>query len=521
MNGIKGIAAVVLSVLAGAALAGDRSAVPAKGARSGAVTALRKEFRDAYRSKDRGVKRELAGTLLERAESVKDDPVRLFVLLDEAAGAAEDARDLTLALDAVDRMAEAFDVKAAARGMAAVKAVTKGKAEAGVLAEAASASIDISGRALSDDDAGTARKAIAAAKKHSKTCKMAGLTARANALGKLVGAFGKMAAAARTAHAGLAETPDAPELHDAIGRHLCFGRGDWAAGLPYLARGARGAVRDAAASELAEGDALALADVWWTAAASERGPLGKARMLARAAQGYESVEIPADRRKEVTARLATITYTAWSGGVALTTDFSKFGPANLAIATVRGFIAKEKIETKSSAWRTKLPKFPEVRFGKGVTYFWILETNVGPMKLRFFTGTAPNHVANFVYLTELGYFDGLKFHRVIKGFMAQGGCPKGNGNGDPGYTFMGEFEGGRKHTKAGILSMANTGQPKSDGSQFFITFRETPNLNGKHTVFGELVDGEDTLKKLEENGSAGEGSPKKELKIVKARISVK
>ena len=189
-----------------------------------------------------------------------------------------------------------------------------------------------------------------------------------------------------------------------------------------------------------------------------------------------------------------------------------------AIADIQAFIAKEKIATASSRWRSGLPKPPCVAFDSGRKYLWHLQTNQGPMTLRFLTGVAPMHVSSTIYLTELGYYDGLTFHRVIPGFMAQGGCPDGNGRGSPGYQYAGEFGPGAKHDGPGVLSMANAG-PGTDGSQFFITFAPAGNLDGKHTVFGELVTGMDTLRKIEKLGSES-GSTKQKIVIEKATVSV-
>ena len=179
------------------------------------------------------------------------------------------------------------------------------------------------------------------------------------------------------------------------------------------------------------------------------------------------------------------------------------------------------IDHTGDGWRTRLPKFPELTFGTGEEYLWKLDTNQGAITLRLFSDTAPQHVANFLYLTELGFYDGLNFHRVVPGFMAQGGCPTGTGSGSPGYTFPAEFNPGPKHDKAGILSMANTGKPSSDGSQFFITFRAMPSLDGKHTVCGEVVEGMDVVKKLEAQGNPEPGKPKIALVINSAKVIVR
>lgn len=115
-----------------------------------------------------------------------------------------------------------------------------------------------------------------------------------------------------------------------------------------------------------------------------------------------------------------------------------------------------------------------------------LHTSKGVINLNLYDDMAPKTVANFVNLAKKGFYDGLKFHRVINDFMIQGGCPNGDGRGGPGYRFEDEFSSELKHTGPGILSMANAG-PGTNGSQFFITHIETSWLDGKHTVFGKVV----------------------------------
>jgi peptidyl-prolyl cis-trans isomerase B (cyclophilin B) len=119
-----------------------------------------------------------------------------------------------------------------------------------------------------------------------------------------------------------------------------------------------------------------------------------------------------------------------------------------------------------------------------------IKTNKGEISLKLFADLAPVTVANFVNLANRGFYNNLKFHRVIKDFMIQGGCPLGTGTGGPGYNFQDEFVPELKHEKPGILSMANAG-PGTNGSQFFITHIPTPWLDGKHTVFGEVLGPED------------------------------
>ncbi len=120
----------------------------------------------------------------------------------------------------------------------------------------------------------------------------------------------------------------------------------------------------------------------------------------------------------------------------------------------------------------------------------VIATEKGTINITLFEDKTPVTVANFVNLANRGFYNGLKFHRVISDFMIQGGCPSGTGTGGPGYRFEDEFVAELKHDKAGILSMANAG-PGTNGSQFFITHLPTPHLNGKHTVFGEVVAKED------------------------------
>ncbi|MCW7471501.1 peptidylprolyl isomerase [Leptospira kanakyensis] len=120
----------------------------------------------------------------------------------------------------------------------------------------------------------------------------------------------------------------------------------------------------------------------------------------------------------------------------------------------------------------------------------IIKTNKGEIRIDLFPDKTPNTVANFVNLAQRNFYNGLKFHRVIADFMIQGGCPQGTGTGGPGYKFRDEFDSSLKHNKPGILSMANAG-PGTNGSQFFITHVPTPWLDGKHSVFGSVVDASD------------------------------
>jgi cyclophilin family peptidyl-prolyl cis-trans isomerase len=187
------------------------------------------------------------------------------------------------------------------------------------------------------------------------------------------------------------------------------------------------------------------------------------------------------------------------------------------IAAIDTFIAEQKI-AKTGDWKTKVPRPPKVAFEPGKTIFWRIETNVGDVKIKLMPDVAPMHVSSTVYLTKLGFYDGTIFHRVIPGFMAQGGDPTGTGMGGPAYKYAGETDSKVKHDKGGLLSMANAG-PGTDGSQFFLTFVATPWLDGKHTIFGEVVEGQGTLKELEKRGSQS-GRTSEKLLIERATIEV-
>jgi len=189
-----------------------------------------------------------------------------------------------------------------------------------------------------------------------------------------------------------------------------------------------------------------------------------------------------------------------------------------AMAEIQAFIAAKAIDRSKPDWKTTLPMPPKATFDPAKSYFWQLNTSEGPIKIRLMPDIAPMHVSSTIYLTELGFYDGVIFHRVIPGFMAQGGDPLGKGIGGPGYKYAGEFSPKARHDRPGLLSMANAG-PGTDGSQFFLTFVPTPHLNDKHTIFGEIVEGMDTLKKLESFGSAS-GATSKPLLIETAKILV-
>jgi peptidyl-prolyl cis-trans isomerase A (cyclophilin A) len=173
------------------------------------------------------------------------------------------------------------------------------------------------------------------------------------------------------------------------------------------------------------------------------------------------------------------------------------------------------------------PKFPDVSDVKGAR----LKTSFGDIEVKLFSTQCPKTVGNFVGLAEGTVawttpdgqpgsgplYKNVPFHRIIKGFMAQGGDPTGTGRGGPGYRFEDEFVSTLKHNKPGILSMANAG-PGTNGSQFFLTFVPTPHLDNRHTVFGEVTKGMDVVKKLEAVETDRGDRPLKELLLIGVEI---
>jgi cyclophilin family peptidyl-prolyl cis-trans isomerase len=149
----------------------------------------------------------------------------------------------------------------------------------------------------------------------------------------------------------------------------------------------------------------------------------------------------------------------------------------------------------------------------------LLKTSQGDIEVELFENEAPNTVANFISLVEKGFYDGRPFHRVLPGFMAQGGCPKGDGSGGPGYRIPCEcYQPNHRLHFRGSLSMANTGRRDTGGSQFFLTFVPTTFLDGRHTVFGRVVEGMDVLAKLQRVDPASRDEQPKPDKIIEAKV---
>ena len=152
------------------------------------------------------------------------------------------------------------------------------------------------------------------------------------------------------------------------------------------------------------------------------------------------------------------------------------------------------------------PMPPSGTLDTSKTYLAHFKTERGEIVAELYADKAPLTVENFVNLARSGFYDGTTFHRVIPGFMAQGGDPTGTGRGGPGYQFGDEFHADLRHDGAGVLSMANAG-PGTNGSQFFITYSATPHLDDRHSVFGRVVEGTDVLNSIRERDPGRDQNP--------------
>lgn len=169
------------------------------------------------------------------------------------------------------------------------------------------------------------------------------------------------------------------------------------------------------------------------------------------------------------------------------------GVALVSALSSCGFRLGSSEETGS---RKRWSRPPEMQIDATKTYEAAIETDRGTIVLELYSKHAPKTVNNFVFLSQEGYYDGLTFHRVISDFMIQGGDPTGSGAGGPGYKFEDELVGNPLTHETGAISMANAG-PNTNGSQFFITHSPQPHLNGKHTVFGQVIEGQDVVNAIQ------------------------
>ncbi len=162
----------------------------------------------------------------------------------------------------------------------------------------------------------------------------------------------------------------------------------------------------------------------------------------------------------------------------------------------------------------RYPAPPLMSIDPAKQYSAHIVTDKGEITVDLHADKAPQTVNNFVFLAREGFYDGVIFHRVIKGFMAQTGDPTGTGRGGPGYTFQDEFHPDLRHDQPGVLSMANAG-PNTNGSQFFITHAATPWLDDRHSVFGHVVEGMDVLLSIPERDPSDADAPAARIETIK------
>lgn len=196
----------------------------------------------------------------------------------------------------------------------------------------------------------------------------------------------------------------------------------------------------------------------------------------------------------------------------------KRSPVILAIAIPLLLLCATLTVSSANAAEVKTRKFTQEEIKKMAETKAVIETRFGNMELRFFPETAPNHVKSFIDLAKKGFFDGTTFHRVIPGFMIQGGDPNSrdadrsrHGTGGPGYTVKAEFSD--KPHKRGILSMARAAQPDSAGSQFFICVADAPFLDRQYTVFGEVLSGMEVADKIVSQPRDPRDNPKERIEM--------
>ena len=167
----------------------------------------------------------------------------------------------------------------------------------------------------------------------------------------------------------------------------------------------------------------------------------------------------------------------------------------------------------------KYAKPPEMTIDRNKTYVVTIDTTHGSITAELYPKDAPNHVNSFVFLARDGFYDGAPFHRVIPGFMIQGGDPTGTGTGGPGYQLKAEFNA-RKHTR-GVLSAARTNDPNSAGSQFFIMHADAPYLDNQYTAFGKVTSGIEVVDKIVNAPRNANDRPNNPTKITKVTIEEK
>jgi len=185
----------------------------------------------------------------------------------------------------------------------------------------------------------------------------------------------------------------------------------------------------------------------------------------------------------------------------------------LALAALTLFAPRARAEAK------KWDHEPDMKIDPNKVYVARMETTEGPIVIELYPKQAPHHVNSFIFLAKEGFYNGVIFHRVIPGFMIQGGDPTGTGSGGPGYELKAEFND-TKHTR-GVLSAARTADPNSAGSQFFLMHGDAPHLDGKYTAFGKVVEGMDVVDKIANAPTGANDRPLKPASIKSIKIEEK
>ncbi len=193
-----------------------------------------------------------------------------------------------------------------------------------------------------------------------------------------------------------------------------------------------------------------------------------------------------------------------------------------AIAAIQDYIDRNtqsrRIDKSVPGWRLSTPMRPKVTFLPSTTYVWTIDTEFGPIQVKLRTNTAPEHAANAIYLTLLGFYDGLAVHRIVPGKALETGDPADDGKGGPGYAFSPETSDA-KHDQRGLVSAVSLGD-STDDSKFRITFGPDATILPTSTIFGDVENGLDALAKLEALGTA-DGRPQRHVTIQRARISIR
>ena len=182
-------------------------------------------------------------------------------------------------------------------------------------------------------------------------------------------------------------------------------------------------------------------------------------------------------------------------------------------------LAAAVLAAPAIAQKKQWDKEPEMKIDVNKTYVARMDTTEGPIVIELYPKQAPHHVNSFVFLANEGFYDGVIFHRVIPGFMVQGGDPTGTGGGGPGYKLKAEFND-TKHTR-GILSAARTADPNSAGSQFFLMHGDAPHLDNRYTAYGKVVEGIEVVDKIVSAPTGAQDRPRNPASIKSIKIEVK